>query len=207
MAAAPRTDRRTAIADAAIEILSEAGSRGLTHRAVDRSLGLPAGSTGNYFPTRASLLGAAAERLISIDLEIAGPAPEPQSRLSVEAASELVSALMVRWLGAGARDRQIARLELLLEARRRQELGDIFSRARLRFQAAAEALLRAVGCPDPAAHAPAFTAFYDGLLIDQLLHDRTALDTAELARHIADHLRGLTAPSRSGARSRAFDRT
>ncbi|MEU4704457.1 TetR/AcrR family transcriptional regulator [Nonomuraea dietziae] len=57
-------DRRDRLRDAAIEVLAEEGGRGLTHRAMDRAAGLPEGTTKNYFPTRDSLLQAAAERCV-----------------------------------------------------------------------------------------------------------------------------------------------
>ena len=40
-------DRRTAILDAALELVGTLGMRGLTHRAVDAAAGLPPGSTSN----------------------------------------------------------------------------------------------------------------------------------------------------------------
>lgn len=55
-------ERRARIADAAIDILGTDGSRGLTHRAVDRRAQLPPGTSANYFPTRAALLEGVAER-------------------------------------------------------------------------------------------------------------------------------------------------
>ncbi|TMR10873.1 TetR/AcrR family transcriptional regulator [Nonomuraea turkmeniaca] len=56
--------RRDQLGDAAIEVLAGQGGRGLTHRAVDRAAGLPEGTAKNYFPTRDSLLQAAAERCV-----------------------------------------------------------------------------------------------------------------------------------------------
>ncbi|WP_049571762.1 TetR/AcrR family transcriptional regulator [Nonomuraea sp. SBT364] len=57
-------DRRDRLRDAAIEVLAGEGGRGLTHRATDRAAGLPEGTAKNYFPTRDSLLRAAAERCV-----------------------------------------------------------------------------------------------------------------------------------------------
>ncbi|MER6006026.1 TetR/AcrR family transcriptional regulator [Nonomuraea angiospora] len=57
-------DRRDRLRDAAIEVLAGEGGRGLTHRAVDRAAELPEGTAKNYFPTRDSLLQAAAERCV-----------------------------------------------------------------------------------------------------------------------------------------------
>ena len=40
-------DRRRALADAGLEVLADAGARGLTHRAVDRAAGVPLYGDGN----------------------------------------------------------------------------------------------------------------------------------------------------------------
>jgi DNA-binding transcriptional regulator YbjK len=55
--------RRPLLADAAITVLARDGSRGLTHRAVDREAGVPEGTTKNYYPTRHTILEAAAHRM------------------------------------------------------------------------------------------------------------------------------------------------
>lgn len=60
-------DRRTQILDAAIAIMGEGGTRALTHRGVDRRLGLVAGSASNYFRTRGALLEAAMGRILELD--------------------------------------------------------------------------------------------------------------------------------------------
>lgn len=56
-------DRRTVIADAAIELIAGAGLRALTHRGVDSALELPAGSTSYYFRKKTDLLTAVIERI------------------------------------------------------------------------------------------------------------------------------------------------
>src|SRR5580698_8521514 len=60
MAPPRNTRRRSALADAAIEVLGTAGIHKLSHRAVDERAGLPAGTAANYFPRRDDLLAAAA---------------------------------------------------------------------------------------------------------------------------------------------------
>src|SRR6266568_1654337 len=55
--------RRPLLADAAITILARDGGRGLTHRAVDREARVPEGTTKNYYPTRHTILEAAAHRM------------------------------------------------------------------------------------------------------------------------------------------------
>lgn len=56
-------DRRTVIADAAIGVIADAGLRALTHRRLDETLGLPAGSTSYYFRTKGELLTSVIERI------------------------------------------------------------------------------------------------------------------------------------------------
>ncbi|MGU3433099.1 TetR/AcrR family transcriptional regulator [Actinomycetes bacterium M1A6_2h] len=56
-------ERRDEIAECAIRLIAVSGIRALTHRAIDRDLGLPAGSTSYYFRTRHQLLAAIVDRL------------------------------------------------------------------------------------------------------------------------------------------------
>lgn len=60
--------RREQIAAAAITILAEKGGRGLTHRAVDRHLDLPSGTTSRFFRTRLALVTAAVDGLTESDV-------------------------------------------------------------------------------------------------------------------------------------------
>ncbi len=54
--------------DAAIRLLADDGTKGLSHLKVDRRAGVPDGTTSFYFRTRSALLRAAAERLAELDL-------------------------------------------------------------------------------------------------------------------------------------------
>ncbi|NED63517.1 TetR/AcrR family transcriptional regulator, partial [Streptomyces sp. SID10244] len=56
---------------AVISVLAEAGSRGFTHRAVDRQAKLPEGTTSRYARTRDALLRAASDALLAEDRAIA----------------------------------------------------------------------------------------------------------------------------------------
>ncbi|MGH8875931.1 MAG: TetR/AcrR family transcriptional regulator, partial [Stackebrandtia sp.] len=55
--------RRTALLDAAIEVLAAQGARGLTFRAVDIQGEVPTGTASNYFAGRDDLLRQAAEHV------------------------------------------------------------------------------------------------------------------------------------------------
>jgi AcrR family transcriptional regulator len=59
--------RRRELCDAAIKVLAENGSRGLTHERVDQQAGVPKGTTSYYYRTRAALLRGVAERVVEVD--------------------------------------------------------------------------------------------------------------------------------------------
>ncbi|MFE5859276.1 TetR/AcrR family transcriptional regulator [Streptomyces virginiae] len=203
----PEADRRTLIADTAIDLVAAAGLRGLTHRAVDGAAGLPAGSTSYYFRTRTALIGACYARLAELDLgdvgdlsgfgevgEVGGvggegsprpspppaPGPAPADR---EAAAAALAGLLHRWLTVG-RARQLARFELSLEAARNPELEADFHRAGQGARARAAGVLAALGARRPEEAAELLVAWTDGLLYDRLAgalaRSRPAPDLPEL---------------------------
>ncbi|KUN89756.1 TetR family transcriptional regulator [Streptomyces bungoensis] len=113
--------RRTALLDAAIEVLAREGSRGLTLRAVDKEAAVPVGTATNYFADRADMLAQVMrrtrERLTPDPAELAGT-------MTAEPTHELVRTLMLQLVDRMRRDRSshLAMLELRLEATRRPEL-------------------------------------------------------------------------------------
>ncbi|MFD7261113.1 TetR/AcrR family transcriptional regulator [Streptomyces sp. NPDC059874] len=178
------TDRRTLIADTAIDLVAAAGLRGLTHRAVDGAAGLPAGSTSYYFRTRTALIGACYQRLAELDLgdlDTDGPSASALSDPDVAAAA--LAGLLLRWLTVG-RGRQLARFELSLEAARNPELEADLHRAGQGARSRAAAILAALGAERPAEAAELLAAWTDGLLYDRLAgalaRSRPAPDLAEL---------------------------
>jgi len=73
-------DRRAAIADAGIALVARDGIRALTHRAIDRDLGLAAGSTSYYLRTRRSLIEALVHRLVERTAQgVDAPLPPPST--------------------------------------------------------------------------------------------------------------------------------
>ena len=56
--ATPRAGRRAELLEAAVDVVAEAGLRGLTHRAVDARAGLPEGTCSAYLRSRSALLVA-----------------------------------------------------------------------------------------------------------------------------------------------------
>ncbi|MDI3403973.1 TetR/AcrR family transcriptional regulator [Streptomyces cavernicola] len=119
--------RRTALLDAAIEVLAQEGSRGLTLRAVDKAAGVPTGTTTNYFANRAELLrqimGRTKERLTPDPVAMA-------ETMKVEPGRELTATLLRQLVERMRADRSshLAMLELRLEATRRPELQEDLTR-------------------------------------------------------------------------------
>jgi DNA-binding transcriptional regulator YbjK len=173
--------RRALIADAAISTLARDGMRGLTHRAVDRTAGLPEGSASYYFRTRQALLQATVERLAeltSTDMLASaamvnsaavadGAAVPPPPGHELNAFGALAAALVESWLTAG-RERQLARYELSLEATRRPELRQTLVTTGAAIRAVIAGRFAAAGVPEPHQRAADFAAFIDGLLFDQI---------------------------------------
>ena len=55
---ARNAERRTLLADAAVRVLAQQGSRGLTHRAIDTEAEVPRGTASNYFASRDEVIDA-----------------------------------------------------------------------------------------------------------------------------------------------------
>ncbi|KZF12648.1 MAG: TetR/AcrR family transcriptional regulator [Rhodococcus sp. (in: high G+C Gram-positive bacteria)] len=123
------SSRRDRIADAVIDVLGRHGSRGLTHRAVDRQAGLSSSSTSYYCPTRAELVKLGAERLAARDGEMiaalfdATPAT-PQG---------LLASILCAWLSGDTLVLTRARLELFLLGRSDPELAQTLRSIRANF--------------------------------------------------------------------------
>ncbi|MDT2004217.1 TetR family transcriptional regulator [Rhodococcus opacus] len=190
-------ERREQIADAAITIIAHDGMRALTHRAVDRELGLPGGSTSYYFRTRRALVESAVRRLTERsrrDFENTAPPPLDLTSLAEDVARSLDRMLHTR------RDDLIARHALTVELSGDAELHAplatcLFSRVR-----AAE-LFDALGVADPDSAGADFVSVVEGLVFDRFMGARsldgiepgTERSVQQLTRAVESYLRGATA--------------
>ncbi|KQU07083.1 hypothetical protein ASG56_05895 [Rhodococcus sp. Leaf7] len=182
--------RRRDIADAVIALLAAKGSRSVTHRAVDQHLDLAEGSTSAYFRTRVSLLTAAAQRLAQRDRSaVDALTADLGENARTSTFAELLAAIVDEWTTVDAAPRQLARLELQLEARSLPDLADAFAELRAAFVDSARLLiaLRQPELDDHSATALAgvIVAMVDGLVVDRLLHPATAVSTQALPAAIA----------------------
>ncbi|MFF4189127.1 TetR/AcrR family transcriptional regulator [Streptomyces sp. NPDC001691] len=121
-------ERRTALVDAAIEVLAREGARGLTFRAVDAQAGVPSGTSSNYFASRDDLFTQAGRH---IHVRMAPDPDEVAEVMRQQPSRELVASLahwVVRRMTA-ERTGYLAMLELRLEAVRRPALRAELTRA------------------------------------------------------------------------------
>jgi DNA-binding transcriptional regulator YbjK len=155
--------RRTELADAAIRTLARDGSRGLTHRAVDRTAGLPEGSTSYYFRTRHSLLQAIVDRLAELDGGTIPTLPATSGHEFADAFTAVLEHLLTQ-----GRARLLARYELTLEATRRPELREVLAASSAKIYDLVAERFGALGVTEPQQRADDFLAVVDGLLLTQV---------------------------------------
>ncbi|MFD5824323.1 TetR/AcrR family transcriptional regulator [Lentzea sp. NPDC060358] len=119
--------RRTALLDAAVDVLAEEGARGLTYRAIDVRAGVPAGTASNYFANRDELMvevmARVHVRLMPSDESVAASLDLPRDR-------ELTVKFMHDIIRRADADKAcyLAMMELRLEATRRPEIRDALTR-------------------------------------------------------------------------------
>ena len=170
--------RREQALDAALAVLAARGAHGLTHSAVDRCGGLPAGTTSNHFRTRDALLAGVLDHLAAREMAtVADVAAAAPTRPSVASLVEEVAGMVEHLLGPG-RQQTLARHAIFLEAAWRPELRGALLTATAGFWAVLEDRLTALGADFPAAGARTLLACIDGVLLDQLIRPRPDFDAA-----------------------------
>ncbi|MFG2720605.1 TetR/AcrR family transcriptional regulator [Streptomyces sp. NPDC048416] len=180
------TDRRTLLADSALDVLVDDGMRGLTHRAVDRKSALPPGTTSAYFRTRAALLSGLVNRLVELDqAELQATAEAfPALRTAEELVDGMVLLARQRLTGAGRR-RSLARLSCTVESVRDPELRAILVPRENAGREAVRQFLAVQGVKDVESRTDTLLTCIDGLIFDALVHGtevrRDALDGLVIA--------------------------
>lgn len=166
------SERRALLLDAAVSVVAADGLRGLTHRAVDATAHLPAGSTSNAFRSRAALLDAVLAHILATEREqLVRLPPMPDVAAVVGGAVE-----MARFLLGPGRTFTLARHALFLDAARREDSRRAVSVASSEVFGLVAARLAAAGVPDPDARARLLLVALDGVLLDHLVRPDTAPD-------------------------------
>lgn len=152
-------ERRAALADAAIEVLADAGIRGLTHRAVDAAAKEPDGTASRYFRTREAMLVAVVERVK--DLRLASLDDIGTDGLDREG---LVDALVdgIREAVTTERTRHLAMLTLFLESTHRPVLRDELALVARELQETLERLCARAGIELTQDESWALLTFFNG---------------------------------------------
>jgi DNA-binding transcriptional regulator YbjK len=166
-------DRFAVLTDAAIDVLADAGMRGLTHRAVDTRAGLPQGTTSAYFRTRKALIEAVVRRLADLDRadldadRLPGGAGAPPAAMTdIHGLASRIAGVLDRWMSTG-RNRTLARYACLLEATHHPELRTLLAHGDA-SRAQSRAMLAAAGATRPEQAGDHLVACIDGLLFDRL---------------------------------------
>ena len=194
------TARADLIADAALTLLVERGMRGLTHRAVDETAGLPQGSTSNGARTRQALLETAVRRLADREAQLLSVEEMPAPGAGLDALVDALSLALHRYL-TGHRELLVARYELALEATRRPELRAFYDETGRRFREPLTALMRAAGSARPERHALSLVAWCEGLMFSCAVGSfhSAVPDREELRTGLGELLTGmLGAPAGDG---------
>jgi DNA-binding transcriptional regulator YbjK len=182
-------DRRTVLADAAIDVLAGSGMRGLTHRAVDRAADLPPGTTSAYFRTRQALLTALVRRLVALDQaelqEIGAATPVPRD--AEELVAGLVAFCALRLNGEGRR-RTLARYACAIESVHHPELREILVPRENAGRRVAVEFLSREGVRDAEERTVTLLTCVDGLVFDRLVNGG-AVTEEEMRGLVASALR------------------
>ena len=160
------TDRRTALADAAIDLIANQGIRALTHRALDTALDLPAGSASYYFRTKHALIEAIADRITTRSRDDFTAAQLiPSTRIDPDGIARAIAGWLDRLL-TERRNHLIVRHALIIELIGDPELHRRLTHSLFSTERARE-LFHALGFPDPDAAAADFIAVLEGVVFDR----------------------------------------
>ncbi|MDT5334681.1 MAG: hypothetical protein QOD90_186 [Mycobacterium sp.] len=178
-------ERRRALCDAAIQVLADQGSRGLTHGQVDRQAEMPDGTTSYYYRTREALLRGVGKRVAEIDvanLQLVRDEPaNPDAPFA-----HLARLTLMQATGDGLALNR-ARHELLLRAARDPDLADTSQEFVARMNAMARDAIAHLqpDTDDPEllkAQTTAVTTFLAGVFTRLVAGDRGINDAEQLSR-------------------------
>lgn len=178
-------ERRRELCDAAIQVLAEHGSRGLTHQQVDRTAGVPDGTTSYYYRTRAALLRGVGQRVADIDLANISSVTDESTRTDAPF-GRLAQLVVMQAEGQGLLLNK-ARLELMLAAVRDPELAE---KATALAGRGVALTLEAIDAVQPRSDDPelreaqsvAVMTFISGAFTQFAAGDRSLADAARLER-------------------------
>jgi len=177
--------------DAAIRVLGERGTRGLTHRAVDAEAGVGVGSTVNYFATREALFEAIVERVSALER---GHFDDFAVAVSPTTPAELGSVLarFAQDATGPHRARTLARYAILVEAGHNPRIRARLAETGGRVNAWFANWLRLVGSGDPDHDVHVVANYLTGLVLHQLAIPDPHFDPADKITSVLESVVGTT---------------
>ncbi|MGC0362227.1 AcrR family transcriptional regulator [Rhodococcus sp. 27YEA15] len=172
-----QAERRTLISRTAVSIIARHGTKALTHRAVDRELGLPNGSTSYYFRTRDALIEATALFIVDRSRSTYDLLADTHSDIAGLTAAYLDDLLSNR------SDELTARYALLLETRENAILHSLLVKC-LFSTDKARALFPDRNLDENNTPAEDFVSLLEGLIFDRSIGARSAGDATDNIRDL-----------------------
>lgn len=203
--------RRRELCDAAIQVLAEHGSRGLSHPRVDQQAGVPSGTTSYYYRTRAALLRGVAERVVEKDtanmLSVTEKSTKSQSPFG-----RIAQLVIMQGRGTGLMLNK-ARHELLLASTRDPALAAVYHDFLPRTIAMCRDAIEQILPPEASSNADlidvqttAVTTFIGGVYGRLLVGDRAIANTQELERLLTAIVNAVSAEYGPAAPKRKIKR-
>jgi TetR/AcrR family transcriptional regulator, regulator of biofilm formation and stress response len=163
-----RAERRGAILDATVRIVTRDGLAAVTHRAVAKEAGVPLAATTYYFSSKDELIGEALDILVADEIErlTARTRDLGDEIRSPQAAAAAVAEVL--FPDVDAVGGLLAKLELYLEAARRPGLYKTAEHWQKAFTELARSSLELAGVEAPERLAALVVAAADGILMHAL---------------------------------------
>ncbi|MUM18095.1 MULTISPECIES: TetR/AcrR family transcriptional regulator [unclassified Mycobacteroides] len=169
------TERRSALADAAIMVLAERGLKGLTHRAVDAAAGEPVGTTSRYFRTREALLrGVATHCANQLVGQLDAATGVTVGALSMDDLLDRLVQLIDRAMTVN-RARTLAMMELFLEGTRSDDVRPTLAEATGAVFPVLRTLLESAGLRPTDRDVASLYSTVNGVVLTQLTLSADAL--------------------------------
>lgn len=168
VATTDRSNTRTQVLDAALEIVAEQGLQALTHRGVEQSAGVSHGTTTYYFSNRGAMIEALLEHVS--DRQVEWVTARYAELAAAEPGTIDPDTFSRRMLTETMADRTLtlARYELYLHAARNPHMQDLVRRHRRAHVSAQTELFRTLGAQDPQWAANRFLSTVEGAILYQL---------------------------------------
>jgi TetR/AcrR family transcriptional regulator, regulator of biofilm formation and stress response len=164
-------NRRDRLLRAAMDLISEGGTRAVTHRAVAARAGLPPASTTYYFDS----IGQLTEEALRLHVEDRVAELRALTDTAAEGGktTEEIAQRFAASLAARPSEVVIGQFEVYLEAARSPAVRQSVVAALNAFEALAATVLGALGARRPQEAAAAFVAMIDGFALHRIARHRT----------------------------------